>query len=136
MGIFNISEHIDELNDNIQAYVKTMLEYYRLQIFKKAVQSSSVLIKLLVIGSIFLLFLGFLSVGAAIWIGKALGELSTGFFIIAGIYLLIFIIFFIFRKNLIDNLILQRVSKMVFDEDQFKDVVDEPLEKQLKNKQS
>lgn len=131
MAFFNLTSHIDELNDNIRAYIKSMLEYYRLRVFKKAVQGSSLLIKLLIIGSIFLLFLGFLSIGVAIWIGNALGALSTGFFIIAGVYLIVFFIFLIFRKKLIDNPILRRVSKLIFSEDQFKDVVEDSLEKQL-----
>lgn len=117
MAFSKITHHIEELNDNIQDLVTAKLEYYRLKMFKKATQTAARLVKLLVYGSIFLLFLGFLSVGFAILIGRALGDLSYGFFIIAGAYLVIFICYMTFGKNYMHYLLLKKFSSGLAKED-------------------
>jgi len=133
MSINNLTDHIDELSDNIQAYLNSTLEYYKLDAFKKATRGSSIIVRLLVIGSVFLLFLGFISVGFSILIGESIGHLSYGFFIIGGVYFLLFILLLIFGKNFFNKLILVKSSKIVFNESTLKDVVDEPLESELHN---
>ena len=128
MAFTKLTDHINNLNENIQAYVESMLEYYKLDAFKKITKFTSLLVKLLVIGSIFLFFLGFISVGLAFLIGNAIGSLSSGFFIVGGIYLIAFILFMIFGKPLIDKLILQKFSKLYFNSNKLEDVLDDPLE--------
>ena len=128
MAFTKLTDHINNLNENIQAYVESMLEYYKLDAFKKITKFTSLLVKLLVIGSIFLFFLGFISVGLAFLIGNAIGSLSSGFFIVGGIYLIAFILFMIFGKPLIDKFILQKFSKLYFNSNKLEDVLDDPLE--------
>lgn len=128
MAFKKLTDHIDEVNENVQAYVSSMLEYYKLDLFKKITKASSKLVKLLVFGSIFLFFLGFISLGLAFLIGSSLGHLSYGFFIVGGIYLIAFILFLIFGSNLVDNLILQKFSKSVFNDTDMNEVIDEPFQ--------
>lgn len=128
MAFTKLTDHINNLNDNIQAYVESMLEYYKLDAFKKITKVTSLLVKLLVIGSIFLFFLGFISVGTALLIGNAIGSLTGGFFIVGGIYFIAFILFMIFGKAFIDKFILQKFSKLYFNSNDLEDVLDEPLE--------
>ncbi|MDR6299791.1 phage holin family protein [Mesonia maritima] len=128
MAFTKLTDHIDGLSNDIQAYLESMLEYYKLDAFKKITKVTSLLVKLLVIGSIFLFFLGFISVGLAILIGNAIGSLSSGFFIVGGIYLIAFILFMVFGKPLIDKFILQKFSRLYFNSNDLEDVLDEPLE--------
>lgn len=131
MSINNLTNHIDELSDNIQSYINSTLEYYKLDAFKKVTRGSSIIVRLLIIGSVFLLFLGFISVGFSILIGESIGHLSYGFFIVGGAYFLIFILLLLYGKNLFNKLILEKASKIVFNESTLQDVVDEPLESEL-----
>ncbi len=126
MAFTKLTDHIDELSDNIQAYIESMIEYYKLDAFKKTNKITSLIIKLLVIGSIFLFFLGFVSLGLAFLIGSAIGKLSTGFFIVGGIYLVGFILFMLFGKKYIDNLVVSKFSKLYFRDDE--DNVEEELQ--------
>ncbi|WP_121666093.1 phage holin family protein [Mesonia aquimarina] len=128
MAFTKLTDHIDELSDNIQSYIESMIEYYKLDAFKKTSKITSLIVKLFVIGSIFLFFLGFISLGLAFLIGNAIGTLSTGFFIVGGIYLVGFILFMLFGKKHIDNIVISKFSKRYFREDRLDDVVDEPLE--------
>ena len=135
MGLSNLTNHISDLNENIQAYVKSMLEYYRLDAFKKSTKFASALIKILLMGSLFLLFLVFASVALAFLIGKAIESYTLGFLIVGGIYLLIFLLVLLLGRPLIDRLILQKVSALYFKTDAQEEVLDNTLENQTVNKQ-
>ena len=83
------------------------------------------LVNLMVSGSIFLIFILFISVGVAIVIGESLGSLSYGYFIVAGIYLLLFILYKLFGKPLITEIVLKKYSKVFFNDSTQEDVLDE-----------
>lgn len=133
MAFSKISHRIDQLKVNIYDYVNTKLEYYELKLFEKATKSIAKLVKLLVYGSIFLMFLGFLSVGLAILIGRAIGDLSYGFFIVAGVYLVLFVCFMTFGKHFISNLLLRKFSRGILKESGTEEKED--LDHTLKTKQ-
>ncbi|MDQ7916514.1 phage holin family protein [Mesonia sp. MT50] len=130
MSINNLTNHIDELNSNAQAYIESTLEYYKLDVFKKATKTSAAVARFLVVGSIFLLFLAFISVGFSILIGKSLGSLSYGFFIVGGVYFLLFLLVLIFGKAFFSKLLLKKMSKSAFNDSGDED---ESLEEELYN---
>ena len=125
MSIFNISEHISKVSDDAKKYLNSSLEYYKLDSFKKMMDRAVSLVNLMVSGSIFLIFILFISVGVAIVIGESLGSLSYGYFIVAGIYLLLFILYKLFGKPLITEIVLKKYSKVFFNDSTQEDVLDE-----------
>ena len=125
MSIFNISEHISKVSDDAKKYLNSSLEYYKLDSFKKMMDGAVSLVNLMVSGSIFLIFILFISVGGAIVIGESLGSLSYGYFIVAGIYLLLFILYKLFGKPLITEIVLKKYSKVFFNDSTQEDVLDE-----------
>ena len=125
MSIFNISEHINKVSDDAKKYLNSSLEYYKLDSFKKMMDGAVSLVNLMVSGSIFLIFILFISVGVAIVIGESLGSLSYGYFIVAGIYLLLFILYKLFGKPLITEIVLKKYSKVFFNDSTQEDVLDE-----------
>jgi len=125
MSIFNISEHISKVSDDAKKYLNSSLEYYKLYSFKKMMDGAVSLVNLMVSGSIFLIFILFISVGVAIVIGESLGSLSYGYFIVAGIYLLLFILYKLFGKPLITEIVLKKYSKVFFNDSTQEDVLDE-----------
>jgi len=124
MSIFNISEHISKVSDDAKKYLNSSLEYYKLDSFKKMMDGAVSLVNLMVSGSIFLIFILFISVGVAIVIGESLGSLSYGYFIVAGIYLLLFILYKLFGKPLITEIVLKKYSKVFFNDSTQEDVLD------------
>ncbi|TQD40725.1 phage holin family protein [Haloflavibacter putidus] len=135
MGLSNLTNHINDLNENIQAYVQSMLEYYKLDAFKKITKFSSALIKILLMGSLFFMFLAFISVAGAFLIGNAIGSYTLGFLIMGGIYFLLFLFILLFGRPLIDKIILEKVSALYFTSDQQEEVLDKTLENQTVNNQ-
>ena len=122
MSIFNISKHINVVADDAKKYLDSSIEYYKLDIFKKSMSGAVSLVNLLVMGSICVIFVLFISVGLAIIIGESLNSVSYGYFIMGGFYLLILLLYRTFGKPIITKIVLTKYSKIFFqeDEDEFK----------------
>lgn len=135
MAFNKLSGHLEDLGENLEAYLNSTVEYYKLDFFKKFMKGFSLLSKLLIVGSIFMFFLGFISVGFSLWIGNAIGSLTGGFFIIGGVYFIIFIVLLVLWKKLIESLFLKKFSQFVFNESTqekvMNDVPDELLEEEI-----
>ncbi len=129
MSIFNFSEHINKVSEDARKYLDSSLEYYKLDSFKKMMDGAVSLVNLMVSGSIFLIFILFISVGTAITIGESLDSLSSGYFIVAGIYLVIYIIYKLLGKSFITEIVLKKYSKVFFNESSQDDVLDDEFKK-------
>lgn len=111
MAFSKITEHIDELNQGIRAYVDAKLDYLELSFLKKTAKLYAKMASMMMAGFLFIMFLGMLSIAVAIVIGRALEELSLGFFIVSGFYLILSIVIFIFRKRLFRTFGIKKISK-------------------------
>jgi len=129
MSIFNISENFKTLSDDFQTALDSSIEFYKLDFFGKFMKGAVSLVNLLVIGSFFLIFLLFVSVAVAIVIGEAVESLSGGYFIVAGFYFLLFLLMLIFGKPIITKKVLTKYSKVVFNEETQKQVLDDEFKK-------
>lgn len=129
MSIFNISENFKTLSDDFQTAIDSSIEFYKLDFFGKFMKGAVSLVHLLVIGSFFLIFLLFISVALAIVIGEALESLSAGYFIVAGFYFLLFLVILIFGKPILTKQVLTKYSKVVFNEETQKQVLDDEFKK-------
>ncbi len=135
MAFSNLTDHIDEMGNHIEAYALNMLAHYKLDLFKKFMKGIFVFAKLLIVGSIFLFFTAFLSFAFAILIGRSIGSLSAGFFIISGVYFIVFIVLLIFWKKLVEGIFLEKFSKFIFNETEFGESVKEEVEEVLAQKE-
>lgn len=114
--IEKIKDSVDGLNDSVHSYGKSTYEYYKLSLFKKSMKTTVSLSRVLLLGSVALLFLFFLSFGVALWLGELLGNASYGFFIVAGVFLILFILAAVFGKNILERKILTSGSKIFFND--------------------
>ncbi|MGB3776600.1 MAG: phage holin family protein [Leeuwenhoekiella sp.] len=129
MSLFNLSENFKILSDDFQTAMNSSLEFYKLDFFNKSMKGAVSLVNLLIIGSAFIVFLLFISVAVAIVIGESLESLSAGYFIVAGFYFLVFLFMLIFGKPIITKKVLTKYSKVVFNEDSQKQVLDDEFKK-------
>lgn len=80
---------VETFTDDVKAYVTTLVELYRLKITDKlssAGAAAAVYVILLLMG---LLVLIMTSIGAALLINEYIGSSFAGFFIVAGVYVLV-----------------------------------------------
>lgn len=110
MAFSEISENFEQLKTEILSYINTKVEYAQLRVLKKSTKLVSHVLKIVLTSIIFIFFLIFASIGAAILIGNELDNMAYGFFIVAGFYLLLAIFFMIFGRVLFRKQILKSFS--------------------------
>ena len=97
------SDLINSLIEKGEQYGKTTLELLKLKTLDKSADVASNLVSWLIVVIFAVLFFLILNIGIALWIGELLGKSYFGFFVVAGFYGLLALIFGIFRKKLIKN---------------------------------
>lgn len=114
--IDDIKNNVDELNDHIHNYTKSTFEYYRMDFFKKSMKTTVSFSRVLLLGIIVVLFLFFLSFGLALLLGEILGNTSYGFFIMAGLFLVLLALVAVYGKKMIERKVLRSGSKIFFND--------------------
>jgi len=97
------SDLINSLIEKGEQYGKTTLELLKLKTLDKSADVASNIVSWLIVVIFAVLFFLILNIGIALWIGELLGKSYYGFFVVAGFYALLALIFGIFRKQLIKN---------------------------------
>ncbi|MCK5846087.1 MAG: phage holin family protein [Bacteroidales bacterium] len=94
---------INDLPDQIKTSINARIDLYSLFIIKKLNKLIPLFILGLVLGFIFLFFTLFLSHAFIAWYEDYIGKGSTAALIVSGFYLLLGIILFVFRKQILYN---------------------------------
>ena len=90
---------IESLLGRVTDYGKTSFELTKLRVVDKTTDGLSSFLPSTLTGFIFCLFLLFANLGLALWLGKIMGEIYYGFFIVAAFYAFIaFVLQFFMRK--------------------------------------
>lgn len=109
----NIATNFEQLYNKAVLYTKTSLELAKLKAIDKTSDIISSLAVIISISMIVAMFTLFLNIGIALWIGEMLNNMSLGFLIISGFYVIVAIIVYVLRKSLIkepiDNLIVSKL---------------------------
>ncbi|HNP96832.1 MAG TPA: phage holin family protein [Cyclobacteriaceae bacterium] len=90
---------LDSLVDNLSGYVETRVKLLKLEIkedIAKVLSKGLVHLAIIVFAFLFLIFI---SIGFAHYLNAVLESDFQGFFIVAGIYFVLFILFLLFRKS-------------------------------------
>ncbi len=93
-------ELVEALFERIKEYLNTSIEIIKLKSVEKAAEIFSTLavkLSILAIASIFMLFL---NIGIAFWLGEILGKVYYGFLIVAAFYLAVTLIILLLSKKI------------------------------------
>jgi len=114
-------QNISEFRENLLKYVETHVSYYGLVAFEKAVKLVSSLVSSTVTLLLIMLALIFFSGAAGLYFGKLLQSYELGLLIIGGFYLLLGIVFFIFRKKIFSRVVIKSLGEVFFQDDEKQD---------------
>ena len=106
---------IESLIEKGEQYGKTTLELLKLKTLDKSSDVVSNLVSWLIVLIFAVLFFLILNIGAALWLGELLGKSYYGFFVVAGFYALLALIFGIFRKQLVKNPVNNSIIEQVLE---------------------
>ncbi len=113
-----VKDHFEDLTDDSKAYLRSLLEYYRLDALKKSTKAIATLIRLAVKGLLLLLLFMFLSIGLSFLVGNYVQSVAYGFMIVGGIYLILLIIFAIIAKPVSESFSLKFIYNIIKAEDE------------------
>ena len=95
----NKASEVEKLIENVETYAKTSFDLGKYKaIYISADIVSTFAAKLAIAATIIIVSL-LVNIGLALWIGQELGESYYGFFVIAGFYLILTLILYVFRKQ-------------------------------------
>jgi hypothetical protein len=107
----------DTLFGKVENYVKTSVDLFKLQLIDKSSDLIATLATKIAMVLIVSMFLFFMNIGIALWIGSQLNNLSLGFIIISGVYLIISIFIYRFRhrflKSPISDIVIKKLTRNV-----------------------
>lgn len=106
---------VESLLERAAEYGKTTYELTKLKLLEKATDLVSTVLPYFLTVGLLISFLSLLSIAVSLWLSELIGKIYVGFFIVAGFYLLIALVFhFLFAKNIkncIFNYILKQFLK-------------------------
>lgn len=100
--------------EKLKDYISSRVLLLKIEGAERLSNCLSVLFRNIVLVLILFCFLFFVSIAFALWIGEIYNSIITGFVITSGIYLLIFIIFLIFKKQLLERNIKDEIVRNFF----------------------
>lgn len=116
MAFERILNNLDRIKRSIRSLGDISAEYYKLVLFDKGMKVGIGLINGLILGLFGLFLVSFLSLAVSIWLSTIIGIPSSGFFIVAGFYLLLFLCMLLFGKKIVERKVLVKVSRKVFND--------------------
>lgn len=90
---------VKELLERTVAYAETNVNLIKLKLINRGSSVTSAFLAFVIIAVFALMLIILLSIGAALWIGKVLGETYYGFFIAGGFFLLLIIVLYTLRNK-------------------------------------
>lgn len=112
----DFKEQVEQLQTEVKAYVDTTVRYYKLLGFKIAMKSTTMIVKTLLVVLFLSMFFMFASIALAFYIGSYLESNALGFLIVAGFYMICGIAFMFVKDTVLEGPILERFSKIFFNE--------------------
>ena len=113
------TEEIKEDTKDLVGHLGDFLEsYYQLLTIKlaqKVIDVTSSLINSVILAFLGLLFISFVGIGLAWWLGDVINNRAGGFFITAGIYLVIMFLLIAMRKKLIFPFLRKFLTRKIYD---------------------
>lgn len=114
----NLSDNFNELGDVTKKYVQTRIDLVKLTVLSKATQVTSYLISNLILALGGALILFFVLAAFVVWYGQTYGDYLTGLLLAIGVLVVLFVLFALFRNQIISSMVLRKYSSMLFEEEE------------------
>lgn len=116
MAFEEIKNQTEQIQEHAKSYLETNMEYYKLRAFKVLMQSTTMIVKFLLIGICLSMVILFGSIAAAFAIGAYLDNIVLGFLSVGGFYLILSLLLFLVKDKIVEGPILEKFSTIFFNE--------------------
>ncbi len=114
MALEELKQDLMEADADVRSYLETSEEYLQLKVFKILMHSVTNLSQIALVGTLIVVALVMLSLGASLAINEQMDSFYIGFVIVGLVYVLIAVLCYFFREKL-DKPLLRKFSKHYFD---------------------
>ena len=111
----DLKTSIGQLKDHASEYVKTYVDLAKVKATKGASNAAAGAAIGIVSFLLAFFFIEFLFIGLALWVGTLVDSTAGGFFIVAGVFLLLIILIFALRKKIIVPMIRNSIIRKVYE---------------------
>lgn len=106
-----------ETSEYLKAYAHQQIQLQKLKLSKSIGKATAGIAEKIIIGVLFLMIFFFLLLATAFWLATVFNSYILAFLCIAGVLLLLFIIFLLTKKSLLQRPIYSQASKAVFNDE-------------------
>jgi hypothetical protein len=110
-----IKESASDLVDHVTDFLETYYQYIGINVAQKSVNLASGAINFVVLIFLCLLIVSFTGFGLAWWLGTVIDNRAGGFFIVAGLYLVIMIVMIIMRKKVVFPFLRNIITRKIYE---------------------
>lgn len=100
-----LKDFLEEIKQELLRYIRMRIQIVKLETYEKGSKAASSMGYGLIMLAVLSLFLFFAIMGLAFLLGEILGSLAAGFGIIAGVFILVFALILIFKKQIQTSLL-------------------------------
>ena len=110
-----VKEETKDLLEHITDYLETYYQLVTINIAQKGINIASALVNAVVLVILGLFTFGFISLGLGWWLGNLVNSRAGGFFILAGIYVVIMVAIIVMRKKTILPFLRNFITKKIYE---------------------
>lgn len=116
MPFGNLKDNAEDIQEKLKNVLDSNVAYYKLWLFKVAMKSTTMLLKVLLMAVFFMFFLLFASLALAIYLSGIFESYTLGFLSVGGIYILLLLVVYLTKDNLLESRLLEKFSQVFFNE--------------------
>ena len=117
----SLKENLSELNTIINRYIEAKIDLWKVLLLEKVTKIGTYFFTVIAVLVTFLFTLLFLTFAFSFWYGNAYGNITVGFLISAGFFLVLALLIYRLRKPLFSNNIIKNIGSIIFSDDEEKD---------------
>jgi hypothetical protein len=110
-----IKEEAKDLAEHVTDFLETYYQLLTINVAQKGVNIASAVINAVVLCFLGLFAFGFIGLGLAWWLGNVINNRAGGFFITAGIYLVIIIVLIAMRKKVLFPFLRNLITRKIYE---------------------
>ena len=110
-----VKEETKDLLEHVTDYLETYYQLITINVVEKGINIASALINAIILGILGLFAFGCISLGIGWWIGDLVNSRVGGFFILAGVYIVIMLAILMMRKKTILPFLRNFLTKKIYE---------------------
>lgn len=114
MAFEEFKKNIEDIQDQVNVYLKSHITHYKLLAFKIMMKSTTLILKFTLILLCFLMALFFGSIAAGFALSNLFGSYTLGFLAVGGVYLVVTILILFVKDKVVEGPILEKLSEIFF----------------------